>query len=199
MRNARWSLSPAPARASACCGGGFVRRGYATALADVNEEAGRAVEAELREWGECSFFLCDVSDDDTVRTAVGDTVATYGHLDERSMPLGSTGSTEDDRRVHIGESEPGDRCGPDRYLVLHALRAAPDRQGWGWLDRELRLRGRPPGSPNGPGVHSGQAWCRRADEGGGARNAARFGCTSTQSVPGTFADTPMFGTRCRPR
>ena len=69
----------------------FVRRGYATALADVNEEAGRAVEAELRQWGECSYFRCDVSDDDTVRTAVGDTVATYGHLDAAFNAAGIDG------------------------------------------------------------------------------------------------------------
>ena len=50
MRNARWSLSLAPARASAAPPWrlSYVA-GYATALADVNEEAGRAVEAELRQ------------------------------------------------------------------------------------------------------------------------------------------------------
>ena len=53
----------------------FVRRGYATALADLNEEAGRTVEAELRRLGECTYFPCDVTDDDTVREAVAHTVA----------------------------------------------------------------------------------------------------------------------------
>jgi NAD(P)-dependent dehydrogenase (short-subunit alcohol dehydrogenase family) len=69
----------------------FVRRGYATALADINEQAGRAVETELRQWGECSFFPCDVSDDDTVRAAVGDAVATYGRLNAAFNAAGIDG------------------------------------------------------------------------------------------------------------
>ena len=48
----------------------FTRRGWATALADMNEEAGRAAAAELGELGKCAFVACDVTDDDTVRDAV---------------------------------------------------------------------------------------------------------------------------------
>jgi NAD(P)-dependent dehydrogenase (short-subunit alcohol dehydrogenase family) len=58
----------------------FVRRGYATALVDINQEAGRAAEAELRQWGECTFFYSDVTDDATVKEAVTQTVNTYGGL-----------------------------------------------------------------------------------------------------------------------
>jgi NAD(P)-dependent dehydrogenase (short-subunit alcohol dehydrogenase family) len=69
----------------------FVRRGYAAALADVNAEAGRDVEAELRELGECTFLPCDVTDDDTVRDAVRGAVATYGRLDAAFNAAGIDG------------------------------------------------------------------------------------------------------------
>ncbi|MFI0355038.1 SDR family oxidoreductase [Actinomadura sp. 9N407] len=69
----------------------FVRRGYATVLADMNEEAGRAAEAELRAFGECSFFPCDVTEDDTVREAVARAVATYGRLDAAFNAAGIDG------------------------------------------------------------------------------------------------------------
>ena len=68
-----------------------MRRGYAAALADVNAEAGRDVEAELRELGECTFFHCDVTDDDTVRDAVRGTVASYGRLDAAFNAAGIDG------------------------------------------------------------------------------------------------------------
>jgi len=69
----------------------FVRRGYATVLADVNESAGREVEADLRAAGECAFVRCDVTDDDTVRDAVGAAVATYGRLDAAFNAAGIDG------------------------------------------------------------------------------------------------------------
>lgn len=69
----------------------FVRRGYATALADVNEEAGRSVETELRRLGECTYFPCDVTDDDTVRDAVAHTVDVYGRLDAAFNAAGIDG------------------------------------------------------------------------------------------------------------
>ncbi len=59
----------------------FVRRGYATALVDFNEEAGRAAEEELRSLGDCRFIRCDVSEDESVRDAVGQTMSTFGRLD----------------------------------------------------------------------------------------------------------------------
>ncbi|WP_106401257.1 SDR family oxidoreductase [Actinocorallia populi] len=69
----------------------FVRRGYATVLADLNEEAGLGVAAELGRLGECSFFRCDVTDDDTVREAVAGAVATYGRLDAAFNAAGIDG------------------------------------------------------------------------------------------------------------
>jgi NAD(P)-dependent dehydrogenase (short-subunit alcohol dehydrogenase family) len=69
----------------------FVRRGYATALADVNADAGRDVERELGASGECTFFPCDVTDDDTVRDAIAATVAKYGRLDAAFNAAGIDG------------------------------------------------------------------------------------------------------------
>lgn len=69
----------------------FVRNGYATALADLNEDAGRQLEAELRSIGECSFFRCDVSDDESVRQAVEETVKTFGRLDAAFNAAGIEG------------------------------------------------------------------------------------------------------------
>jgi NAD(P)-dependent dehydrogenase (short-subunit alcohol dehydrogenase family) len=69
----------------------FVRRGYATALADMNDEAGAKVEAELRNVGECTFFRCDVTDDDSVCEAVSKAVATYGRLDAAFNAAGIDG------------------------------------------------------------------------------------------------------------
>jgi NAD(P)-dependent dehydrogenase (short-subunit alcohol dehydrogenase family) len=69
----------------------FVRRGYATALADVNEEAGRKAESELRQLGECKYLRCDVTDDDGVREAVAGAVATYGRLDAAFNAAGIDG------------------------------------------------------------------------------------------------------------
>jgi len=54
----------------------FIAAGYAVALADVNAAAGREVEAELQQVGECQFFSCDISDDAqvaaTVERAIGE-------------------------------------------------------------------------------------------------------------------------------
>ncbi len=69
----------------------FVRGGWATALADVNEDAGLQTQAELRELGECTFVRCDVTDDASVRTAVESTVSTYGRLDAAFNAAGIDG------------------------------------------------------------------------------------------------------------
>ncbi|MEZ0366634.1 SDR family oxidoreductase [Mycobacterium sp. pUA109] len=70
---------------------GFVRRGYATALADANQEAGREAEAELRQWGECTYVHCDVTDDAAVERAVAQVVETYGRLDAAFNAAGVDG------------------------------------------------------------------------------------------------------------
>ncbi len=69
----------------------FVAAGYATALLDRDEAGGRRVEAELRGTGECSFIACDVADDESVKRAVEQTVATYGRLDAAFNGAGING------------------------------------------------------------------------------------------------------------
>jgi NAD(P)-dependent dehydrogenase (short-subunit alcohol dehydrogenase family) len=69
----------------------FVRRGYATVLADVNAEAGQQAQAELEPAGTCSFVPCDVTDDDSVRDAVAHAVGTYGRLDAAFNAAGIDG------------------------------------------------------------------------------------------------------------
>jgi NAD(P)-dependent dehydrogenase (short-subunit alcohol dehydrogenase family) len=59
----------------------FVAAGYATVLADRDEAAGRRVETELRESGECFFAACDVTEDASVKHAVAQAMAKYGRLD----------------------------------------------------------------------------------------------------------------------
>jgi NAD(P)-dependent dehydrogenase (short-subunit alcohol dehydrogenase family) len=69
----------------------FVRHGYATALADINEKAGRRVEAELRQLGQCTYLRCDVTDDGTVSEAVAQAVENYGRLDAAFNAAGIDG------------------------------------------------------------------------------------------------------------
>ncbi len=69
----------------------FVRRGWTVVLADVDGETGLAVEAELRELGDCTFLPCDVTDDESVRAAVEGTVATHGRLDAAFNAAGIDG------------------------------------------------------------------------------------------------------------
>ncbi|EFC84552.1 SDR family oxidoreductase [Parafrankia sp. EUN1f] len=69
----------------------FLRRGYATVLADVNEQAGQEAQGELGALGECIYVRCDVADDDTVRAAVDTAVAAYGRLDAAFNAAGIDG------------------------------------------------------------------------------------------------------------
>lgn len=60
----------------------FAARGYATVLADMNEEGGRETEASIRQaGGECRFIPCNVTVDESVKDAVDQAVAAYGRLD----------------------------------------------------------------------------------------------------------------------
>jgi NAD(P)-dependent dehydrogenase (short-subunit alcohol dehydrogenase family) len=60
----------------------FVRNGYATVLADLDDAAGRQVAAELAATGgDCAFIRCDVGDADQVRELVAQTVARFGRID----------------------------------------------------------------------------------------------------------------------
>jgi NAD(P)-dependent dehydrogenase (short-subunit alcohol dehydrogenase family) len=69
----------------------FVRRGYATALVDVNEEAVRDAAAELKLRGECTFFRCDVTDDAAVQETVARILDWYGRLDAAFNAAGIDG------------------------------------------------------------------------------------------------------------
>lgn len=59
----------------------FVAKGYATVVVDREEAAGRDVQAELRQIGECMFIACDVTDDAAVERTVEQAFAAYGRLD----------------------------------------------------------------------------------------------------------------------
>lgn len=69
----------------------FIARGYATALVDRDEAAGRRLAAELGVAGACVFIPCDVTDDETVRRAVATTVERYGRLDAAFNAAGVDG------------------------------------------------------------------------------------------------------------
>ena len=69
----------------------FVARGYATALVDRDDDAGRVVETQLRKSGECIFIRCDVTDDGAVRKAVEQVVNLYGRLDAAFNAAGIDG------------------------------------------------------------------------------------------------------------
>jgi NAD(P)-dependent dehydrogenase (short-subunit alcohol dehydrogenase family) len=69
----------------------LIKRGYATVLVDRNETAGRAAEAQLREYGPCAFIGCDVTDENAVKNAVNFAVKTYGRLDAAFNAAGLDG------------------------------------------------------------------------------------------------------------
>ena len=69
----------------------FVARGYATALVDRDDDAGRVVETQLRKSGECIFIRCDITDDGAVRKAVEQVVNLYGRLDAAFNAAGIDG------------------------------------------------------------------------------------------------------------
>jgi NAD(P)-dependent dehydrogenase (short-subunit alcohol dehydrogenase family) len=69
----------------------FVARGYATALVDRDDDAGRVVETQLRKSGECIFIRCDITDDGAVRKAVEQAVNLYGRLDAAFNAAGIDG------------------------------------------------------------------------------------------------------------
>lgn len=69
----------------------LTRQGYATVLVDRNESAGRAAEARLREFGNCAFVSCDVTDERGVHNAVEFAVKTFGRLDAAFNAAGLDG------------------------------------------------------------------------------------------------------------
>ena len=144
----------------------FVRRGYATVLADVDPEAGVKAEAELSQWGECSFALCDVTDDACVAEAVTLSVATYGRLDAAFNAAGIDGehgkptaecTMENWNRVIAVDLTGTFSCMRYEIPAIDRVRRRLDRQlclGRGIARRTHRA-----------GLHRGQARCGWADKG----------------------------------
>jgi len=60
----------------------FGQAGYAVAVADLDEHAGRATEAQIRAGGSPALFVrCDVADETEVADLVEDVVKAFGRLD----------------------------------------------------------------------------------------------------------------------
>ncbi len=59
----------------------FAREGAKVIIADINEEAGRATEKELRDQGfEVFFVRCDVSNEEDVKAMIQKAIERYGAL-----------------------------------------------------------------------------------------------------------------------
>ena len=77
----------------------FAREGAKVAIADIREEDGKRVEAEIAEaGGEAMFINLNVSDEDSWISAVGQVVGRYGKLDVLVNNAGISGSGERDFR-----------------------------------------------------------------------------------------------------
>ncbi|MBC7778927.1 MAG: SDR family oxidoreductase [Proteobacteria bacterium] len=84
----------AKATARACA-----REGAAVALFDIDREVGAAAARQIdAEGGRALFVHTDVTQDDSVREAIAQTVARFGRLDVLFNCAG--GSSQDDRPVH---------------------------------------------------------------------------------------------------
>ena len=70
----------------------FAREGASLALVDVNAEGGQQVLSEVQAGGgEAMFVQADVSDEEDVRSAIGQTVSRFGRLDCAFNNAGITG------------------------------------------------------------------------------------------------------------
>ena len=77
----------------------FAREGAKVAIAEINVEAGRNAERDVRAaGGEALFIETDVTDDGSVRRAIDATVARFGRLDAMMNCAG--GSLQEDVPVH---------------------------------------------------------------------------------------------------
>tara|TARA_B100000029_G_scaffold484961_1_gene537769 strand:- start:236 stop:988 length:753 start_codon:yes stop_codon:yes gene_type:complete len=84
----------------------FAREGAKVAIADVREEDGKKVEAEIAEaGGQATFIPLDVSDEDQWVKAVSQVVSHFGKLDILVNNAGISGSGEKD----FGSTEAWDR------------------------------------------------------------------------------------------
>jgi NAD(P)-dependent dehydrogenase (short-subunit alcohol dehydrogenase family) len=60
----------------------FIEKGVKVVIADYNEEAGKAVEKELKEKGaDVLFVAVNVADEKSVESLIAETVKTYGQVD----------------------------------------------------------------------------------------------------------------------
>ena len=75
----------------------FAREGAKVAIADIREEDGHKVEAEIAEsGGEAMFVSLDVSQEDQWQSAVSQVVTRFGKLDILVNNAGISGSGERD-------------------------------------------------------------------------------------------------------
>lgn len=84
----------------------FAREGAKVAIADLREEDGKKVEAEIAEaGGQATFVALDVSKEDQWERAVAQVVAKFGKLDILVNNAGISGSAEKD----LGSTDAWDR------------------------------------------------------------------------------------------
>ena len=77
----------------------FAREGAKVAIAEINAEAGRNAERDVRTaGGDAVFIETDVTRDDSVKRAIDATVARFGRLDAMMNCAG--GSQQEDVQVH---------------------------------------------------------------------------------------------------
>lgn len=69
----------------------FIVEGYKTVIIDRDETAGIELVRKLGGESNCSFFSCDVTDDDAVKRAVEFTISKYGRLDAAFNGAGTDG------------------------------------------------------------------------------------------------------------
>lgn len=54
---------------------------YNVVIAEIDREAGKETENELREYGEIKYIYCDVSKEEDVKNLMSETVIKYGTID----------------------------------------------------------------------------------------------------------------------
>lgn len=71
----------------------FAREGYTIVIADLQEEEGRNAASECEQQGAtCRFIPCDVSDEASVQSLLGEIVSSFGHLDAAFNNAGIEGA-----------------------------------------------------------------------------------------------------------
>ena len=169
----------------------FVGRGWRVVLADRDEEAGEAAAADLQARGDCRFFRCDVSDDESVAGAVAGAIAAYGGLDAAFNAAGIDG--EHGKRTADSSMENWNRViAVDLTGVFSCLRhqiPAIVNSGGGSIVNcasTAGLRGAPTVSAYTAAKHGVIGLTRAA-----AIEYGRAGVRINAIAPGTV-DTPMF-------